>query len=123
MPRFVILTHDYPVLHWDFMLEKEAILRTWRLSQPADTGGAIPAEPLPPHRLMYLDYEGPVSGNRGNVICWDRGDHVVLVDREDCVEIDLHGTRLNGRALLRQEREGDWRFYFTAAPSVSAASP
>ena len=28
VPRFVILEHDYPELHWDFMLEAGAVLKT-----------------------------------------------------------------------------------------------
>ncbi|HTI50526.1 MAG TPA: DNA polymerase ligase N-terminal domain-containing protein [Planctomycetaceae bacterium] len=120
MPRFVILTHDYPVLHWDFMLEKEAALRTWRLLQPADAPGEIAAEPLPDHRLAYLDYEGPVSGNRGHVARWDQGTYLPLVDREDCVEIDLVGGKLIGRARLWRTGDRDaWRFHFTASSTES----
>ena len=121
MPRFVVLTHDHPTLHWDLMLEKEAILRTWRLSQPADSTSEILSEALPPHRLAYLDYEGPVSGNRGRVVCWDRGEYDPIVDREEFVEVNLHGGRLNGRAVLRRAADGTgWRFYFTASSSPSS---
>ena len=34
MPRFVILEHDHPSLHWDFILEVGEVLWTWRLSAP-----------------------------------------------------------------------------------------
>ena len=34
MPRFVILEHDHPVVHWDLMLEAGEALRTWRLAAP-----------------------------------------------------------------------------------------
>ena len=64
MPRFVILEHDHPVLHWDLMLEAGDVLQTWRLANPPTPGCAIDATALPDHRLTYLDYEGPVSGNR-----------------------------------------------------------
>ena len=67
MPRFVVLQHDWPHLHWDLMLENGANLRTWRLSEPPNPGPPIALALLPPHRSMYLDYEGPVSGNRGAV--------------------------------------------------------
>ena len=61
MPRFVVLEHDSPCgRHWDFMLEQENALATWALPQPPDTA-EMPAEPLPDHRLAYLDYEGPIS--------------------------------------------------------------
>ena len=35
------------------------------------------AEVLPDHRLAYLDYEGPISGDRGSVTRWDRGTYDV----------------------------------------------
>ena len=38
MPRFVILEHDHPQLHWDFMLEVGEVLWTWRLAT-APRGG------------------------------------------------------------------------------------
>lgn len=100
------------------MLENEAVLRTWRLSHPPDAGGEIPAEPLPPHRLAYLDYEGPVSGNRGQVTRWDRGTYTTLVDDAGRIEIELQGSKLHGRAVLVVEA-GTERFYFTSSTSDS----
>lgn len=74
MPRFVILEHDHPELHWDLMLETGDVLRTWRLAEPPTAiGQSIRAIPIADHRTMYLDYEGPVSGNRGTVNRWDAG--------------------------------------------------
>ena len=32
MPRFVILEHDHPHLHWDLMLEADGSLHAWRLA-------------------------------------------------------------------------------------------
>lgn len=122
MPRFVVLTHDWPELHWDFMLEKEAALRSWRLSRPADSPEPVSAEPIAPHRLAYLEYEGPVSGNRGHVARWDRGEFQLLTDNADFIEVELLGERLKGRAALRQEPDGTgWRFYFTASSSRSSS--
>ena len=65
--RFVLLEHDHPFVHWDLLLEDGPMLKSWRLLSPVVTEQWIPAEILPDHRLMYLDYEGPVSGNRGTV--------------------------------------------------------
>lgn len=67
MPRFVVLQHDWPQLHWDLMLENGANLRTWRLAEAPRPGNSIALVRLPPHRSIHLDYEGPVSGNRGTV--------------------------------------------------------
>jgi len=65
--RFVILKHDHPFLHWDLLLEEASSARTWRLLRKPCLNEPIAAERLPAHRLMYLDYEGPVSNNRGMV--------------------------------------------------------
>lgn len=100
MPRYVILEHDHPVLHWDLMLESDGVLRTWRLSQPPTPGVEIAALALPDHRLAYLDYEGPVSGNRGTVSRWDRGEYSFTPSTSGELMLDLRGERINGRARL-----------------------
>jgi len=110
MPRFVVLTHDFPTLHWDFMLENEAVLRTWRLSREADAAGTIDATPLPPHRIAYLDYEGPVSGGRGSVVRWDQGDYQILLEEGELLELELRGNRLKGRATISRREDGNWGF-------------
>ncbi len=103
MPRFVVLEHDHPVLHWDLMLEVGDALRTWRLAAPPElNAGPIVAEELPDHRLAYLDYEGPVSGGRGQVLRWDRGVFEWGDAQERCLIVRLQGSRLNGVLMLRQ---------------------
>ena len=106
MPRFVVLEHDHPVLHWDLMLEAGEVLRTWRLAQaPNDEASAIVAEPLLDHRRAYLDYEGPVSGNRGSVKRWDAGEFVNV--GPDTWRFT--GQRLRGVARIVRT-ESSWRF-------------
>ena len=75
MPLFVLLEHDHPVPHLDFMIEGNGALLTWRLSKPP-TGAAQPAVRIGDHRSAYLDYEGPVSGGRGAVRREDGGEYV-----------------------------------------------
>jgi hypothetical protein len=77
VPRFTILTHDQPVLHWDLLLELDEAgpLATWRILDDPGRGVQWRAEPLPGHRREYLDYEGPVSGDRGSVAGWDTGEY------------------------------------------------
>ena len=77
MPRYVILTHDHPFLHWDLMLEQGGVLRTWRLLAEPAAGQTVAAERLADHRVAYLDYEGPVRGDRGIVKRWDCGSYDV----------------------------------------------
>jgi DNA polymerase Ligase (LigD) len=102
MPRFVVLTHDHPLLHWDLMLEQGDCLRTWRLAQPPDAAGSIVAEALPDHRLAYLDYEGPVSGDRGTVQRWDAGAYEILESSSNRLLVRFAGERLIGVAPLRR---------------------
>src|SRR5262245_61559573 len=96
MPRYVILEHDHPFLHWDLMLEEGETLATWRLSAlPGRERLVIPAERIGAHRLAYLDYEGPLSGNRGRVNRWDVG--VYVQEQESPTVYRLKGGRWQGK--------------------------
>jgi len=124
MPRFVVLHHDFPAgharrPHWDFMLEWGPVLRTWAVaSEPAEAAD-LEAEALPDHRLAYLDYEGPVSDDRGSVTQWDAGEYELVSQREDELILQLHGRRLRGNLSLRREEPGHfWRVSFSATPST-----
>ena len=109
MPRFVILEHDHPVLHWDLMLEADGVLQTWRLERaPEEPGCTIHATALGDHRIAYLDYEGPVSGQRGNVQRWDGGIFTWQVDAADRLVVLLEGQRLRGRVVLSKTGTGQW---------------
>jgi hypothetical protein len=109
MPRFVVLEHDHPELHWDFMLEAEGVLRTWKLAAPPQAGTPVAATASFDHRLHYLDYEGPVSGGRGRVVAWDRGTFEGDVSAPaEPVVVRLHGQRLRGTALLTKDASGAW---------------
>ncbi len=111
MPRFVILEHDHPTLHWDLMLEAGEVLWTWRLAEPPGPENlAIAATRIGDHRRLYLDYEGPVSGGRGRVTPWDAGTYDVLESRHDRLHLDLRGSRITARVLLVQQAGDKWRF-------------
>jgi len=112
MLRFVILNHDHPHLHWDLLLEQfgKETLRTWRLEQPPAPGAVIQAEALPDHRRMYLDYEGPISGNRGEVQRWDSGEYEVLLQTATEIVMRFEGTRIQGEAMLQCNESGTWTF-------------
>jgi hypothetical protein len=124
MPRFVILRHDLPATaprpsHWDLMFETGAKLRTWAIGVEPDLSVDAHAEPLANHRLEYLEYEGPVSGDRGTVTRWDAGQYELIEDVEDRWVVSVHGQRLTGRiAIVRQAGDAySWRVRFGAAPS------
>jgi DNA polymerase Ligase (LigD) len=120
MPRFVILRHEMPGgerqgVHWDLMLEQAGVLRTWALTEEPAAGKEIAADYLADHRLAYLEYEGPVSGDRGEVSRWDWGDYEPFVDSPDDVIVLLRGQRLNGTVRLVTTEQADqrWRFTFS----------
>src|ERR1051326_686453 len=106
MPRFVILEHDHPHRHWDFMLESGEVLRTWRLENVPEVDHVIRAEPLGDHRLAYLDYEGPVSGNRGTVKRWDFGSFTWTMDQAVEIAVELNGARVKGTMTLQKCSSG-----------------
>jgi hypothetical protein len=114
MPRYVILEHDHPYLHWDFMLEAGESLRAWRLAAPPQPGQTVPAEELAAHRRLYLDYEGPVSGGRGNVRRWDTGTFTGEV-AGPAVTVALAGRRLQCEARLEGDATGA-RWHFGETP-------
>lgn len=101
MPRFVILEHTWNGVHWDIMLEAGENLRTWACDAPISPGWAIPARGLADHRMIYLDYEGPISANRGEVKQWDCGSYLVKEWSETFVRVELRGRQLFGLLELR----------------------
>ena len=92
MPRFTILRHDGPEgLHWDLLLESGGVLLAWALPQFPQPGIEMTAEALPDHRLLYLGYEGPITGDRGTVAAWDRGEY--CWDRQSDAELVIELPR------------------------------
>lgn len=121
MPRFVVLRHECPPefekpSHWDFMLEFGAVLRTWEIMQlpkawaPAlgerSKESSVQLVELPDHRLAYLEFEGPLSGNRGRVERCDAGTYELLHASTGRLEVRLRGQRLAGVVCLIRRSEG-----------------
>ncbi len=122
MPRFVILFHETPPTyprpaHYDLMLEQDGALRTWALAHPPAANTAIAAEQLSDHRLDYLDYEGPVSGDRGVVTRWDAGEYVMVEESPQRIIATLCGAKLHGRLELKEVEPGsvNWLVRFLPA--------
>lgn len=113
---FVILEHDHPFLHWDFMFEEGDSLRSWRLLQEPISEHSIEAEPLPNHRRHYLDYEGPVSGNRGQVTRWDFGTCQVNELQEEKISLILNGSRLSAKVTLERTSPDSERWKVWISP-------
>ncbi|MBW3596467.1 MAG: hypothetical protein KY475_04235 [Planctomycetes bacterium] len=128
MPRYVVLHHQTPPefgrpTHWDLMLESGGVLRTWALAEAPQPGKVVEAMRLPDHRLDYLEYEGPVSGNRGVVSRWDAGEYQIARETADEFVIVLSGRRLQGEAVLRRcepRDEEHQRWMFCLSTSAEA---
>ncbi len=102
MDRFVILEHAWDGVHWDLMLERGEVLRTWAIDAPIEAGVDLPARALADHRRLYLEYEGPISGARGTVRRVDQGRYDVLHWAPDRVVVRLSGVQLVGEVELRR---------------------
>lgn len=111
---FVLLLH---VLsddqHWDLMFDFGTSLATWQLAADprllAEKTGlsAISAHRLPDHRRAYLEYEGPISGNRGHVQRVDAGRYTLLECQDNRWVLELDGRHLHGKYEISTTRESD----------------
>lgn len=111
--NFVILEHDHPFLHWDFLLDTGEALKSWRLLTPPTLSTWIPAEALPDHRRIYLEYEGKVSGNRGTVKQIFNGKYSETTTLNDGQRrFTITECSFCKLAIHRQAQDGsiEWRF-------------
>jgi len=97
------------------MIESGDVLRTWALAEEPSADRRIAAEPLANHRMAYLDYEGPVAGDRGEVTRWDAGTYELSSETDENLTVKLAGTRLFGQArLTRPDDLGQqWTFEYS----------
>lgn len=75
--RFAVLHHQLPIgvdrgSHWDLLLEPPSETAEGMLTfevpvPPSEWEKPTLVRKLADHRPFYLDYEGPISGNRGDV--------------------------------------------------------
>ena len=129
-----ILSHTTAIgVHHDWLIEdptlpnpksQDARLWTARVAPPPDQWAKLKRFDLtviPPHRRIYLNYQGAVSGNRGRVqrrakgTCqvslWTAG-HIVISMRCGTLELDLDLKRQSGDhwvALVRPHRSSKTR--------------
>ena len=107
--RFVVLEHQWNGVHWDFMLEAGDCLRTWAIDLPIVSGIELPARSLGDHRLAYLYYEGPVSGQRGSVRRVAEGTFRTIAWSAEHIHVRLSGAQLVGEVELSRVRGGiEW---------------
>jgi hypothetical protein len=121
MARFVILRHDSPPqadrpTHWDLMLEGTDGLATWALAAPPAPGRAVAATRLADHRALYLDFEGPLSGDRGRVTRWDTGSYHLTAQSATVWQVMLSGRVLRGQLLLEADPHAPARWTARFSP-------
>jgi hypothetical protein len=110
------------------MLEAGDSLRTWSLLQlprgweaaHSDTASinaactdislesTVDADLLGDHRRDYLEYEGPVSGERGRVSRIDAGTFETIEASGERWHIKLRGQRIYGQVTLAKGDADDW---------------
>ena len=84
MLRYVVLRHEgIADPHFDLMFETApgSALKSWR-SPAWPIVELTPLVELGDHRREYLEYEGPISNNRGNVRCTCRGSLSIISTSE-----------------------------------------
>ncbi len=120
MARTVLLLHTLAdgASHYDWMLERGSGdasrgLLTFRVQERIDQGaGDFCAERLADHRPAYLEYEGEVSGLRGEVRRVAVGECQILDETEDFVRVRMSlGARMGEWAGRRASAVGQvWEF-------------
>ena len=110
--RWVLLEHrgdptDSQGIHFDLLLEDGAACRSWRLKEiPIIDGPAIEANPLPVHRLNWLEIKASaVSGGRGWAKRLKSGFFKGSLPRDKAapIELLLNGNDLEGNLRIHNQ--------------------
>lgn len=129
--RSVLLRHDLPdgTWHYDWLIDpvgegqpQERNLIAFRVRLRPDRTDSFDAERLADHRREYLSYEGPLSGERGNVrreAAWE----ITLREasnEELVVELHLPRPSIRLRGLRQTKgRSGQDVWEFTRADNAT----
>lgn len=117
--RFVVLQHtDKAGIHFDLMIDLGPALATWKFSQAPEQAatGSLPCHRIGDHRRAYLDYEGPISSDRGHVVRHDAGDCDATSDDGLNWLVTFRGEKLSGRFRLRFAGAPDGTCWLDAVP-------
>lgn len=112
MPRFVIQMHqrqDQPT-HWDLMLEKDDVLKTFRMPMAPESiaGQAAEVILIKDHPLRFLTYQGPVNQGQGQVRIVEAGTYKTIDYATDYWTIELHGGCIKGKFRLKHDHGETW---------------
>ncbi|MBI4835352.1 MAG: hypothetical protein HY811_11130 [Planctomycetes bacterium] len=92
------------------MLEKNGALLTWSINDVSPlrkSGGISPSKEFPPHRIVYLTYQGKISRGRGSVKIYDKGRYDLIRESEPLL-VKLEGKILKGCYCLVCGVKGYW---------------
>ena len=117
----VLLRHIRPAdTHYDWLLADpdDPHGRLWTLRCPDSSDhwhlpGRLLLTPLPAHRRLYLDYQGPISGGRGTVQRIDAGRFLPRLWTPDRRLIDLQLDRCRARVAFDRLHEHLWQARLT----------
>lgn len=122
--HYVVLRHEgIEDPHYDLMLElaEGQPLATWRCPEWPLTR-RVRLTRLADHRLEYLTFEGPLSGNRGHVTRVEAGTYRMTKDPEFNAgdrwnwQVSPDGDSLDGGFLVRRWLDSGSREQWDAAP-------
>ncbi len=110
---FALLHHTgITAPHYDLLIAVpgEERLRTWCIETPpeswpqsADSAGQPPARRTPDHRLIFLSYEGEISGGRGSVRRIAEGTVELISQTTTAWRVHLHSTKWHAFLILPLE--------------------
>lgn len=119
--RSTLLLHRMPGgSHYDWLFEspppeggrdKAARLVCFRVPLDSRAWGCVQRwtmRQLPPHRRIYLDYQGSISGGRGQVRRIDRGIVLPRLWAAGRAVLDVRMRQFEGRVRLRRLTGDRW---------------
>ena len=98
------------------MLEDDrGSLGTWALAEAPCLDRQIYADELAPHRIEYLDYEGPISGDRGEVTRVMHGDYIDSPPGQVTLRFVIDGESKEWHLQLLATDDATWCLFTDAA--------
>lgn len=110
--RFAVVRHETPQpedSHFDLFFEMAEALFSLKIKEWPESLECFECRRQFDHRKKYLDYQGPISQNRGTVRLWDQGVMTGQVKPEGAFELWLGGQRLCGRFVFEPLGDELWR--------------